>query len=86
MGRAARTGRQRGYHGRAMAALPQEDLLIYQRAETANREVLALLQQITEPTSPLHDQALGLVRQLEALLADLLSSPVEPDPGPPATF
>ena len=70
---------------RVMAALPQEDLLLYQRAETANREVLDALRQITQPANPLHDQALNLSRELERVLADLLRSPAEPDPGPVIT-
>jgi len=69
-----------------MARLSQEDLLLYQRAETANREVLDALQQITEPDTPLHDQALGLSRALERLLAELVGSPVEADPGPTEPF
>lgn len=68
-----------------MTVLPQEDLLIYQRAQTANREILELLRQITEPATPLHDQALAIGHGMEALLNELLQSPLEPDPGPPAT-
>ncbi|MDQ6671176.1 MAG: hypothetical protein M3069_10560 [Chloroflexota bacterium] len=69
-----------------MVALPQEDLLIYQRAEIANREVLDLLQQITRPSSPFHDQALSISRRLATLLADMLRSPVAGDPDPPAPY
>ena len=69
----------------AMAELSQEDLLLYQRAETANREVLGLLRQITQPATALHDEALALSRRLESVLAELLRNPVEADPGPPTT-
>jgi hypothetical protein len=68
-----------------MAELSQEDLLLYQRAETANREVLDLLHEVTQPATALHDEALALSRRLETVLALLLRSPVEADPGPPAT-
>ena len=68
-----------------MAELTQEDLLLYRRAETANREVLDLLQQITQPATALHDEALALSRRLDTVLADLLRSPMEADPGPPTT-
>ena len=64
---------------------PQEHLLIYRRAETTNREVLELLREITDPTNPLHDQALATCRRLGAILAELLRAPVEPDPTPPHT-
>jgi hypothetical protein len=64
---------------------PQEHVLIYRRAETANREVLELLREIIEPTNPLHDQALATCRRLGAILAELLRAPVEPDPTPPQT-
>lgn len=64
---------------------PQEHLLIYRRAETTNREVLELLREITAPTSSLHDEALLTCRKLDAILAELLRAPVEPDPGPPQT-
>ena len=68
-----------------MPELTQEELLLYQRAETANREVLELLGQVTQPATALHDEALALSRRLESVLALLLRSPVEADPGPPTT-
>jgi hypothetical protein len=71
--------------GRVMDAIPQEDVLIYQRAKTASREVREQLEQITEPTNPLHEQALAVTSSLETILAHLLRSPVEADPGPPVT-
>ncbi|MCA1645258.1 MAG: hypothetical protein LC797_07230 [Chloroflexi bacterium] len=67
-----------------MDALPQEDVLIYQRAKTASREVLEQLEQITEPHNPLHEQALALSGRLETVLVDLLRGPAEVDPSPPA--
>ncbi len=69
-----------------MVALPQEDLLMYQRAETANREVLDMLQHITRPSTPLHDQALTISRRLQTVLADILRSPMEAKPDPPARY
>jgi hypothetical protein len=66
-----------------MAAMSQEDLLIYRRAETANREVLDLLEQVIAPSTPVHDEALAASRRLDRLLSDLLRGPVEADPTPP---
>ena len=71
--------------GRVMDALSQEDVLIYQRAKTASREVREQLEQITNRTNPLHEQALAFSGRLETILAHLLRSPVERDPGPPIT-
>jgi hypothetical protein len=67
--------------------ISQEDLLRYQRATSANREVLDLLGQVSPQLarSSLHQQAVELSRALEGVLGRLLERPIEPDAGPVAT-
>jgi hypothetical protein len=51
--------------------ISQEDLLLYQRAASANQEVLELFGQISPQlaTSSLHQQATELSRALDGVLA-----------------
>ncbi len=67
-----------------VANVSQGSLLLYRRAETANREILELLGRL-EPEgecAALHQQAVALSLDLDRVLGQLLRLPMEPDPSP----
>jgi hypothetical protein len=67
--------------------ISQGDLLLYQRAASANQEVLRLLGHVSPrmASSELHQQAVELSLALAGVIRALRERPVEPDPGPVTT-